>query len=136
MFSFIRILNAPSNAIEPIKQLTTAGVAYSYGALLTLTNGRLTHCTANDKPLFIAGETAGADEKELITVYPISPDMLFRAPTSSTPALLKIGSKLTLNIVDGVAVGVGGASEGGVATLVDNRGAIRSGDQVTVRFDA
>lgn len=135
MFTLTRILNAPSNAPEPLKQYTTAGVAYKLGTLLTLSGGKLVNCEATDKPLFISGENAAANAKREITVYPITENMLFTAPTASAPPLLKAGDKLTLNVANGVAVGVGSASTDGVATLIDSRGALRPGDRVTVRFD-
>lgn len=114
---------------------TTAGVSYKIGTALVLTNGKLTNAAETDKPLYIAGESAAADEKKSIICYPVFENMLFEAPITGTPVTLKAGTKVTLAINGDFADGVTTYSTDGVATVVDTRGAKKSGDKIFVRFE-
>lgn len=135
MFRPVRILNAGTNVPEIFRLPATAGTAYKAGDALVLTSGALTHATATVKPTYIAAADVGADST-LVPVYAVTPDMIFEAPVTASPAALVIGSVVTL-AVDGTgsnAYGVTATTTSGVATIVDLCHAAAAGDTVRVKF--
>ncbi len=134
MFTLRRIYNSNSSAPEPCRMPTSSTAEYKLGSALVLTQGKLANAAATDKPLYIAAESAAAGEKKSLICYPISPDMLFEVPVSGVPLTLKLGDKVTLNVTDGIASGVTNTTASGVCTVVDTRGAKKSGDSIFVRI--
>ncbi len=134
MFRLVKILNGRINESEPMKLATTASTAYSFGSALSLSAGALVNCAATVKPQFICGEDAKADEKTEITVYPIDANQIFETTVNASPASLGVGSKVTLAVSGGAAVGVTATTTGGVAEIFDLNCAAAAGDKVYVRI--
>lgn len=97
MFRPVRILNAGTNVPEIFRLPATAGTAYKAGDALVLTSGALTHATATVKPTYVAAADVGADST-FIPVYAVTPNMIFEAPVTASPAALVIGSVVTLAV--------------------------------------
>ena len=134
MFKLTKIYNSGANVPETCRMYTTAGTAYRIGSALVVTAGKLTNATATSKPEYIAAESAEKDEKKTLLCYPVFENMLFEAPVAASPASIKTGYKITLSLTDGFADKLGTSTTDGVATVVDMRGATRSGDKIFVKF--
>ena len=134
MFRLVKILNGRINESEPIRLKTTAGAAYAFGSALALSAGALINCTATTKPQFICGEDAKADEKSEITVYPIDTNQIFETTVNASPSALGVGSKVTLAISGGAAVGVTATTTNGVAEIFELGSAEAAGDKLYVRI--
>lgn len=135
MFKAIKILNGGSNVPEPCTMYTAAGTAYRYGTALTVSAGKVVNATETDMPLYIAGETLAADEKSSIICYRVLENIVFETTLMGSPMSLKCGSKVTLSLSDdGFANAVSSSTTDGVATVVDIRGTLKTGDKVCVQF--
>ena len=87
------------------------------------------------KPLYIAAESANANEKSTLLCYPIYDNMIFEVPVTNPTSALICGVKVTLGVVSGYAIKVTSTTTNGVATVVDRNGANRMGDTVYVKFE-
>ena len=96
MFTLSKIYNSGVNVAEPCRMYTASNTAYKVGSALILTNGKLTTAGESDKPLYIAAESAAANEKSTVLCYPVSSNMIFEVPVADVPTSIKIGNKVTL----------------------------------------
>ena len=130
MFIIKKILNAATNAPEPVRLATDSSEAYRLGTLLTLKSGKVKNTVYGETPTHIAGQTLAASERSSIICYEITPDLILAAPIDGSPAGFKAGEKLALGF-DGVfADRVINDTEDGVMTIYDIRSAKRDGDLV------
>ena len=132
MFKLIKILNSAVNTGEPVKLTAAQGQSLKAGTLGILSDGALRPCGATETPTHLIGKYSADGNK--IIAYPICPSMIFDCPISQSPDSLTVGSKVTLTVEDGAAVGVTAVTAGGVARIFDLCGATESGDTVSVCF--
>ncbi len=134
MFKIVKIFNSGTAVPETVKLDATAATAYSRGAAVTVTSGKAAACGATTAPSFIIAQDHAADAGDTVLAYPVTADTVFEVPVGATPTSLAVGNAVTLNIVDGQAVGVTATTASGVATILDLQGAAASGDLILVRF--
>ena len=135
MFVLTRNLSSGSNVPEPIRLTPAPDMTYKYGSALVARDGVVFNASAEESPMFIAGETFSDTSKKLITCYPITPGMVFRTTLKGDPSILSIGDKVKLKVESGYATAVSDSTDGGVATIFDMNGAQKSGDKIYVRFN-
>ena len=134
MFIIKKILNSATNAPEPVRLPVDSAKAYKFGTLLVLKAGKLQNVGFAETPTHIAGETLAAGEKTTMLCYDISPDFLIKTTIEGSPTGIKAGDKVALGFDGDFADKVINDTEGGVATIVDIRGAKKNGDYVYVMF--
>lgn len=132
MFKLIRIENGRMNVPSPVFHEVTAGEAVYEGEALVLSAGKLTKCTAQVKPEFIAmGDKAVADENRTLGVCRVDMHQIYEVPVTAVPTSLKPGDKVTLGN-DGL--GVTATTTSGVITVENLNGAAAAGDTIIVRI--
>lgn len=133
MFRFLKIENTGVYSPEPEYIEATASEAIAEGEALVLASGKLTKCGATVKPAYIAAGAVGASATDRkVAAVRVTPDMVFAAPVSASPASLIKGVKVTIHS-DGL--GITATTTSGVATVVDLCGAAAQGDEIHVRFE-
>ena len=121
MFKVVTILNAASGAPQYEYASANYGKTYKKGTLLYCNAGNLQNCTATDKPTHICmSDLKEAGLNEVITVIPITPDLVIETQTERSGSNYDIGSKYALLIKDGFAVGIDFVTSNGVATIHQN----------------
>ena len=134
MFKLIKILNAGTNTPEPVI-LPKAEGAIAQGEVLVLSGGKLTKAGATTRPTHIALAAAAEGEGETVAAEIIS-DMIFECPVmAGTPQSLAVGTKVCLEIADGITVGVNTTTTSGVATVYNAMSATAIGDKILVKFN-
>ena len=134
MFKLAKILNSASNVVEPCRMPRGKGASYRLGSLALLKSGALENAAATETPTFVIGESLTDEAASTVLCYPISPDMIFEAVRNGDPTSLVPGARVTLDIVDGSAVGVTASTSGGVCEIFNLGGAKNVGDAVFVRI--
>ena len=136
MFYLTKIVNGRINVSEPEYLTVTDGLTITNGEALVLTSGKLDKCPDTTVPKFIAGADLSAnDTNRVIPVIRVESNQIYSAPLSVVPTAAVVeGAKVTLNVVDGAALGVTADTTSGVATIVSLNGATKAGDKVLVKF--
>ncbi len=135
MFKAIKILNSGSNVPEPCRMSAKPDTNYKIGTALTVSAGKVVNATETDTPLYIAGESLAAGERSTVICYRVLENTVFEVPLAGSPMSLKCGSRVTLALDDdGFAYAVSSSTTDGVATVVDMRGATKTGDKICVQF--
>ena len=132
MFFLAKYQHAISNVAEPEFYEMTDGEACENGQALMLTGGKLTKCSATEKPTHIAMKAVSADAQERrMPVLRVDENQLFRVSVSEDPSALTPGAKVTIS---DDALSVTATTASGVATIDDLSGAEKAGDEIYVRF--
>ena len=132
MFNLIKIENARMNVPEPVFHEATASEAIAIGEALKLSSGKLTKCTATDKPEFIAiGQVGASDANRKVAVCRVESNQVYEVPVTAAPTSLKVGDKVTLD-TDGLRVTA--TTTSGVVTIESLNGATAAGDTIVVRI--
>ncbi len=128
MFNLILRDGAPENAGH-YEGIETVNANLKVGQAVHIASGKAVLATG-DSPIY--GIVSEPTKDGVVTVLKVTPDMIFKCPSTATPAAK--GTKVTLSSgADGVtATAVSGDKYG--ATVVENLGAA-AGGLIEVRFE-
>lgn len=128
MFNLILRDGAPENAGH-YEGIETANSALKVGQAVHIAGGKAVLATG-DNPIY--GIVSEPTKDGVVTVLKVTPDMIFKCPTSAVPAAK--GTKVTLNATaDGVTATAPASGKYG-ATVVETLDA-KAGGLIEVRFE-
>lgn len=133
MFSF-RYSTMKPNAPGPVVEVpSTAGTAYTVGEALAVSSGKAVAADGTVKPQYVCIEayTAPSSGNRGVLCVPVNPAQVWECPVTAAPTALTVGSKVTMSSGTGVTA----TTTGGVAAILDKRGATAANDLVFVRFE-
>ena len=137
MFKLVKILSSCVTAPEFMLMPTAPDKTYEKGCLLVIdAYGRMDNPAQTAKPTHICAESAKANEKTEILVFPITPDMIFEAPVLTNAQNVKLGTKLGFAFNEyNCAYTLTGSTANGIATVVYNLDYATNGNKIRVRFE-